>query len=51
MSRTLLTTCCASALFFCVLLLGTAARGSEPVSSEATLPTKPGQTVLAHAGR
>src|SRR5690349_4180513 len=46
MSRTLLNTCCASALLFCVLFAATAARASEPASHDVTAPSEPGQTVV-----
>ena len=50
MSRTLLT-CCASALLFCVLLVSTAARGSEPSSQPVARPSTPGVTAEFHIER
>jgi hypothetical protein len=45
MSRTLISATF-GALFFGLLLLATAARASDPASSEVALPTEPGQTVV-----
>jgi len=45
MSRTLISAS-AAALLFCVLLLATAARASEPASHDVAVPAEPGQTVV-----